>query len=81
MAPEFQQIRDWQIESGRFLHEGDMDSAAKVAVIGQTVARQLFGNDDPIDAVIRIRNIPFRIVGVLVGQRSDRPGTRIKTTP
>jgi len=68
VAPEFEQIRDWQIESGRFLHEGDMDSAAKVAVIGQTVARQLFGNDDPVDSVIRIRNIPFRVVGLLVGK-------------
>ena len=68
VAPEFEQIRDWQIESGRFLHEGDMDSAAKVTVIGQTVARQLFGNDDPIDSVIRIRNIPFRVVGLLVGK-------------
>ncbi len=75
VAPEFQQIRDWQIESGRFLHEGDMDSAAKVAVIGQTVARQLFGNDDPIDSVIRIRNIPFRIVGTLVAKGQTGQGT------
>jgi putative ABC transport system permease protein len=75
VAPEFQQIRDWQIESGRFLHEGDMESAAKVAVIGQTVVRQLFGNDDPIDAVIRIRNIPFRVVGVLVAKGQTGQGT------
>jgi putative ABC transport system permease protein len=80
VAPEFEQIRDWQIESGRFLHDGDMESAAKVAVIGQTVARQLFGNDDPIDAVIRIRNIPFRVVGLLVskgqtGQGQDQDDT------
>jgi len=74
VAPEFQQIRDWVIESGRFLHEGDMDSAAKVAVIGQTVARQLFGNDDPIDSVIRIRNIPFRVVGVLAGKGQTGQG-------
>ena len=80
VAPEFQQIRDWQVAEGRFLHEGDMDSAAKVAVIGQTVARQLFGNDDPSDAVIRIRNIPFRVVGVLgakgqTGQGTDQDDT------
>ena len=65
VAPEVQQIRDWDLADGRFLHEGDVDSAAKVAVIGETVARQLFGNDTPTDEVIRIRNIPFRIVGVL----------------
>src|SRR5580765_3898007 len=80
VAPEFQQIRDWQVAEGRFLHEGDMDSAAKVAVIGQTVARQLFGNDDPLDAVIRIRNIPFRVVGILgakgqTGQGTDQDDT------
>ena len=75
VAPEFQQIRDWQIESGRFLHEGDMDSAAKVAVIGQTVARQLFGRDDPIDSVIRIRNIPFRVVGTLMAKGQTGQGT------
>jgi putative ABC transport system permease protein len=80
VAPEFQQIRDWQVTEGRFLHEGDMDSAAKVAVIGQTVARQLFGNDEALDAVIRIRNIPFRVVGVLgakgqTGQGTDQDDT------
>ena len=75
VAPEFQQIRDWQIESGRFLHEGDMDSAAKVAVIGQTVAHQLFGRDDPIDSVIRIRNIPFRVVGTLMAKGQTGQGT------
>jgi putative ABC transport system permease protein len=80
VAPEFQQIRDWQVAEGRFLHEGDMDSAAKVAVIGQTVATQLFGNDNPVDAVIRIRNIPFRVVGLLspkgqTGQGTDQDDT------
>jgi putative ABC transport system permease protein len=75
VAPEFQQIRDWQVADGRFLHEGDMDSAAKVAVIGETVARQLFGNDNPIDAVIRIRNIPFRVVGILAAKGQTGQGT------
>jgi putative ABC transport system permease protein len=74
VSPEFEQIRDWQIEAGRFLHDGDMDSAAKVAVIGQTVARQLFGAEDPIDSVIRIRNIPFRVVGVLAGKGQTGQG-------
>jgi putative ABC transport system permease protein len=75
VAPEIQQIRDWEVAQGRFLHEGDMDSAAKVAVIGETVARQLFGNDNPLDAVIRIRNIPFRIVGILVAKGQTGQGT------
>ena len=74
-APEFQQIRDWQVAEGRFIHEGDVESAAKVAVIGQTVVTNLFGNDDPIDAVIRIRNIPFRVVGVLAPKGQTSQGT------
>ena len=80
VAPEFQQIRDWQIAEGRFIHDGDIESAAKVVVIGQTVVDKLFGNDNPIDAVIRIRNIPFRVVGVLAqkgqsGQGADQDDT------
>ncbi|MGH7767461.1 MAG: ABC transporter permease [Candidatus Binatia bacterium] len=65
VSPEFQYIRDWQVEDGRFITDGDLDNAAKVAVIGQTVADNIFGNEDPLDAVIRIRNIPFRVVGIL----------------
>jgi putative ABC transport system permease protein len=75
VAPEFQQIRDWEIADGRFLHEGDVESAAKVAIIGQTVAQQLFGNDNPLDSVIRIRNIPFRIVGLLAAKGQTGQGT------
>ena len=75
VAPEFQQIRDWQIADGRFIHDGDVETAAKVAVIGETVVNQLFGNDDPVDAVIRIRNIPFRVVGVLAPKGQTSQGT------
>jgi putative ABC transport system permease protein len=75
VAPEFQQIRDWQVAEGRFIHEGDIESAAKVAVIGQTVVNQLFGNDDVLDSVIRIRNIPFRVVGVLAPKGQTSQGT------
>jgi putative ABC transport system permease protein len=74
VAPEYQQIRDWHIAQGRFLHDGDVDSAAKVAVLGQSVASNLFGNDDPIDALIRIRNVPFRVIGVLASKGQSGQG-------
>ena len=75
VSPEFPQIRGWQVEEGRFIIDGDLDNAAKVAVIGRTVADNLFGNEDPIDAVIRIRNIPFRIVGILEPKGQTGHGT------
>ncbi|MGH7835149.1 MAG: ABC transporter permease [Candidatus Binatia bacterium] len=75
VAPEFQQVRDWQLSDGRFLHDGDVESAAKIVLLGQTVADNLFGNDDPMDAVIRIRNIPFRVVGVLAPKGQSSQGT------
>jgi putative ABC transport system permease protein len=75
VAPELQLIREWEIATGRFLHEGDMETAAKVVVLGETVARNLFGNDDPMEAVIRIRNIPFRVVGVLAPKGQSGQGT------
>ncbi|HEY3305726.1 MAG TPA: ABC transporter permease [Candidatus Binatia bacterium] len=80
VSPEFQHIREWQVEDGRFITDGDVDSSAKVAVLGQTVADTLFGNEDPLDAVIRVRNIPFRVVGILqakgqTGQGVDQDDT------
>ncbi len=74
VAPEFQQIREWQVAEGRFLHDGDVENDAKVAVLGETVVRNLFGNDDPLESVIRIRNIPFRVVGVLVAKGQSSQG-------
>ena len=73
VSPDYQQIREWEVADGRFIHEGDVDSAAKVVVLGQTVARNLFGNDDPLETLIRIRNVPFRVIGVLApkGQSSQ----------
>jgi putative ABC transport system permease protein len=75
VAPEFQQIREWQVAEGRFLHDGDVENDAKVAVLGETVVRNLFGNDDPLESVIRIRNIPFRVVGVLAAKGQSSQGS------
>ncbi|MCW5550119.1 MAG: ABC transporter permease [Opitutaceae bacterium] len=58
-------IRTWPLREGNMFGEHDLRSFAKVAVIGKTVADQLFPDDDPIGKDIRIRNIPFRVLGVL----------------
>ncbi len=58
-------IRLWSISYGEMFSEADVASAAKVCVIGQTVATKLFPDDDPIGHSLRIRNLPFKVVGVL----------------
>jgi putative ABC transport system permease protein len=75
VAPEFQQIREWQVQEGRFISEADVESTAKVALIGQSVAYNLFGDNDPIDAIIRIKKIPFRIIGILGAKGQSGNGT------
>lgn len=63
-TPDILQVRNWEIASGAMFTEQDVRSAAKVCVIGQTVAKELFGYSDPVDATIRIKSIPFRVVGM-----------------
>ncbi|HUG11405.1 MAG TPA: ABC transporter permease [Opitutaceae bacterium] len=65
-TPEFIEIRSWQLASGEMFTEGDVRSIAKVCVVGKTIVDQLFPNTDPIGQTLRIRNIPVKIVGVLV---------------
>jgi putative ABC transport system permease protein len=75
VAPEFQQIREWSLADGRFISQADIDSTAKVALIGQTVAYNLFGDENPLGNVIRIKKIPFQIVGVLAIKGQSSSGT------
>src|SRR5215475_463774 len=58
-------LRNWKVTQGSFFDESHVKSAARVAVLGQTVVNQLFGGSDPIGQSIRIRNLPFRVLGVL----------------
>jgi putative ABC transport system permease protein len=63
---DFQQIRSWQTKYGNFFTPQDVSSAAKVAVLGSFVADTLFGPDvDPTGEIIRIRNQPFKVIGVM----------------
>jgi putative ABC transport system permease protein len=62
---EYPSIREWPIESGSWFTQQDVDAAGKVAVLGQTVAQWLFGNLDPVGQVIQMKNMPFRVIGVL----------------
>ena len=62
---DFAAIRAWTIDKGVFITDSDVRGAAKVAVLGANVAQQLFGDADPLGQTIRIKEIPFRVVGVL----------------
>jgi len=64
-SPDYPQIRDWNIDSGAMFTDGDVRSLAKVAVLGKTVVDQLFPDQDPVGQELIIRNIPFKVVGVL----------------
>lgn len=64
-TPDMTIVRDWNVTSGRFLTEQDVRSGTRVAVIGQTIVTQLFGDLDPVGKIIRITKIPFEVVGVL----------------
>ncbi len=64
-SPDYPDIRTWPVADGSIFTEQDVRSVAKVAVIGQTVADQLYPGLDPVGQTLRIRNIPFKVVGVL----------------
>jgi putative ABC transport system permease protein len=62
---DFFAIRDWKLDNGELFSDADVKASAKVCVIGKTVADNLFQGADPIGQMIRIRNIPFKIVGTM----------------
>ncbi len=64
-GPSYLRIANWELESGRNIISEDIQNVTKVALIGNTVAINLFGDVDPIDKTIRIGNVPFKIVGLL----------------
>lgn len=68
VSPEYMQIRRWPIQSGSSFSERDVDVAANVTLMGQTVAQQLFGDQDPVGKIVRVQNIPFRVIGVPVSK-------------
>ena len=69
VTPEYFVARDWGVVAGRSMTQEDVDGATKIALVGQTVAENLFGGSDPLEQVIRVKKVPFTIVGVL-----DRKG-------
>jgi len=76
VTPEYQTVRDWPLVAGRFLTKQDDESGATVAVLGQTVVDNLFGpGQSPLDQVIRINNVPFRVIGILTPKGQSTQGS------
>lgn len=71
--PEYFYIKNYEVESGRGLVYDDLKNNAKVTVIGSTVASELFGDLDPINRIIRVGGIPFKVVGTLKSKGSMGP--------
>ncbi len=64
-GPDYLQIRDWNLQYGDFYTDQDVKAASKVCVVGTTVADNLFPDSSPVGQSIRIRNVPFKVIGVL----------------
>ncbi len=65
-GPDYLDIRQWPLATGSMFSEQDVRSANKVAVIGKTIATQLYGDENPIGQILRIKNVPFVITGQLI---------------
>jgi len=64
-TPDMLEVRDWGLSAGRPFTEQDVKSATKVCLLGQTVVENLFGDENPVGHIVRIKNIPFVVTGVL----------------
>ncbi len=74
-TPELLQIRDWKIASGREMTQAEVDTGQKVCLIGATVAENLFGSDDPVGRQVRIKGVPFQVIGLLAAKGRSAQGS------
>ena len=74
-TPEILEIREWPLAFGRSFTQQDLDGVTKVCILGRTVAENLFGGIDPIGQVIRIKKVPFNVIGVLSPKGQSTWGT------
>jgi putative ABC transport system permease protein len=72
--PGYFEVRDWAVDSGRAFEADEAKNGAQVALLGQTVARQLFPDVDAIGREVRIRNVPFRVIGILAKKGQSTAG-------
>jgi putative ABC transport system permease protein len=74
VSQEFPEIRKWMTQSGAFFTEADVRTSARVIVLGQTIADNLFPGADPLGQSVRVMNLPFKVVGVMARKGQDPQG-------
>ena len=74
VSEEFPGIRKWTIQSGEFFNAADVRTAARVIVLGATIAENLFPGTDPVGQTVRVANLPFRVTAVLAAKGEDPQG-------
>src|ERR1051325_4541527 len=74
VSEEYPDIRKWSVQSGSFFPDADVRTGARVIVIGLTIADNLFPGMDPVGQDLRVSNLPFRVVGVMVRKGQDQGG-------
>jgi putative ABC transport system permease protein len=74
VSEQFPDIRKWTVGSGSFFTDADVRSAARVIVLGQTIADNLFPGADPIGQSVRVTNLPFKVIGVMARKGQDPQG-------
>lgn len=70
----FQDVNNWNMQEGRFISEKNVQNRERIAVVGQTVVKNLFAGEDPVGKEIRVKNIPFRVIGVLESKGNGTMG-------
>lgn len=65
VSSNFQDVNNWTMAEGRFISSKNVENRERVAVVGQTVVKNLFAGEDPVGKEIRVKNIPFRVIGAL----------------
>jgi putative ABC transport system permease protein len=73
-GPDMLVAREWPVAQGRAYTQAENDGAAKLVLLGQTVAQQLFGNADPVGQMVRVKRVPFTVVGVLARKGQSLQG-------
>ncbi len=74
VGPDFILVRNWQLQYGTFFTEREIQSADKVCVLGRTIVAKLFQTSNPLNEKVRIRGIPFRVIGVLESKGANMVG-------